>query len=473
MEKIPLEEAARIELHLTSIEPCDEVGHLQVVVNLRNRSGARLDSEGEHPAYLVYRWIDATSRRMVVEESEVTRLGVPLPPQSEGTFVLHVTPPEAPGRYRLRVTIVQHLHYWFDHPPVNVFSEVGHEIDGWPPDGDGRSVAFAGAPLIHRAGYRKYLAPAGKIRPLALTCETTNICNNDCVICAYSSQSRAKGVMSLEVFEKVLNDYSELGGGVLSLTPVVGDVFLDGKLADRLRLAERYPLVDDLSVTTNAIATNRYDDEELRYILNRFRQIQISIYGVDEEEYVAMTRRHTYSQMLTAIDRVLGLFRGRLVLVSQLLKRRTLDDVRKWAGATFASLSGTAAQVTIREPYNDFSNWGILDTTKALPFGATWRPNLTTKKQCLTPLVSFQVFWNGNVSFCPCDDFDNSADLHLGNVLQQSLAEMYGSEKVRRLWNWPAHGVPEFCKSCSFYQPMETLLRVPGAMSDPRLLMGS
>jgi len=33
--------------------------------------------------------------------------------------------------------------------------------------------------------------------------------------------------------------------------------------------------------------------------------------------------------------------------------------------------------------------------------------------------------------------------------------------------------VPEFCKSCSFYQPMETLLAVPGALRNPRLLMGS
>jgi MoaA/NifB/PqqE/SkfB family radical SAM enzyme len=279
--------------------------------------------------------------------------------------------------------------------------------------------------------------------------------------------------MSLEVFEKVLSDYSDLGGGVLSLTPVVGDVFLDHLLVERLRLAEKYPRVNDLSVTTNAVASKRYDDEELDYVLNRFRQIQISIYGVDEEEYVVMTKKNTYAHMLAAIDRVLRLFRGRLVLVSQLLKKRTLDDVKKWAAASFKSLPGTAAQVTIQEPYNDFSNWGILDTGKALPFDATWRPNPTAKKQCLTPLVSFQVYWNGNVSFCPCDDFDNSPDLHLGNVMEQSLGEMYSSEKVRRLWSWPVHGVPEFCQTCSFYQPMETLLLVPGAMQNPRLLMGS
>ncbi|HEX3529644.1 MAG TPA: SPASM domain-containing protein [Thermoanaerobaculia bacterium] len=472
MEKIALDEAAKIELRIDSIDPIDDIGRLRLAVKVRNLSRTVLDSEGENPGYLVYRWIDAASGRLVVAESPVTPLSAPVPGGGEGSFDLLVTPPEEPGRYILRATIVQHLHYWFDHPPVNVFSEVPHEIESWP-DEDVPDVPFVGTPWINRARYRSVLAPAGRPRPLALTCETTNVCNNDCIICAYSSQSRPKGVMSLEVFEKVLSDYSELGGGLLSLTPVVGDVFLDAKLADRLRLAESYPLVNDLSVTTNAIAAKRYEDDELDYVLNRFRQIQISIYGLDEEEYVAMTQKNTYGQMLSSIDRILGLFRGRLVLVSQLLKKRSLDEVRRWAAASFANLPRTAAQVTIQEPYNDFSNWGILDTGKALPFDATWRANPGAKKQCLTPLVSFQVFWNGNVSFCPCDDFDNSPDLHLGNVMQQSLAEMYSSEKVRRLWSWPVHGVPEFCKSCSFYQPMETLLAVPGALRNPRLLMGS
>jgi radical SAM protein with 4Fe4S-binding SPASM domain len=472
MEKISLDEAAKVELRIASVQPRDEAGHLQVTVKVRNPSTATLDSEGEHPGYVVYRWLDAATRASVAEASDVTRFPAPVSQHGEETVVVLVAPPEAPGRYILHVTIVQHLHYWFDHPPVNVFSEVPYTIESWWEDKDGQN-AFSGAPWVNRIGYRKYLAPAGKPRPLALTCETVNVCNNDCIICAYTSQTRAKGVMSLEVFEKVLSDYSELGGGILSLTPVVGDVFLDNKLTDRLKLAAKYPLVNDLSVTTNAIATKRYDDEELDYILNRFRQIQISIYGIDEEEYLVMTKKETYAQMLSAIDRVLGLFRGRLVLVSQLLKRRSLDDVKAWAAASFPNLLRTAAQVTIQEPYNNFSNWGILDTGKHLPFDATWRSNSAMKKQCLTPLVSFQIFWNGNVSFCPCDDFDNSPDLHLGNVMQQSLADMYSSAKVRRLWNWPEHGVPDFCKSCSFYQPMETLLSVPGALQNPRLLMGS
>jgi hypothetical protein len=64
-------------------------------------------------------------------------------------------------------------------------------------------------------------------RPLMLICETTNICNNHCIICAYDHQTRKKQRMQQDVFRRTLEQYVEIGGGPLSLTPMVGDVFLD------------------------------------------------------------------------------------------------------------------------------------------------------------------------------------------------------------------------------------------------------
>ena len=67
-------------------------------------------------------------------------------------------------------------------------------------------------------------------RPLMLICETVNICNNDCIICPYSSQSRKKELMNLDLFRNILDQYAEIGGGYISLTPMVGEVFLDSLL---------------------------------------------------------------------------------------------------------------------------------------------------------------------------------------------------------------------------------------------------
>ena len=147
---------------------------------------------------------------------------------------------------------------------------------------------------IHK--YGKYLIYRRESRPLMMSCETINICNNKCIICTNRLDTQKKEIMSMELFEKVLKDYSEMGGGKLSLTPRTGELFLDPHLADRLRLIRKYPKITGLSVTTNAVLADQFNEHDLRFIVNNFEKIQISTYGLDEEEYFTMTQRNVYSK---------------------------------------------------------------------------------------------------------------------------------------------------------------------------------
>ena len=98
----------------------------------------------------------------------------------------------------------------------------------------------------------------GKFRPLALSIETVNICNNDCVICPYSLQTRRRHAMPMEVFEKVVADYGAIGGGQVTLTPMVGEVFLDKRLAERLRILRPHRSVTRVSAISNATMAYLY-----------------------------------------------------------------------------------------------------------------------------------------------------------------------------------------------------------------------
>lgn len=44
---------------------------------------------------------------------------------------------------------------------------------------------------------------------------------------------------------------------------------------------------------------------------------------------------------------------------------------------------------------------------------AEWNHSKYNTGQCLIPLVALQVFVNGDVSFCPCSDYDGAKDLSL------------------------------------------------------------
>jgi hypothetical protein len=309
----------------------------------------------------------------------------------------------------------------------------------------------------------------------------------------------------MAVFEKAIRDYVELGGGYVSLTPLVGDIFLDRDLVKRLRFLESVPEITGVGVTTNAAMAHRFSDKELAYIIGRFDRLSISVYGVDKEEYVAMTQRPTYDQMLNGIRRVVLASKNPVMLQFRLLKNRTqasighdgfstsspaltstlegsrfstgagirvlstslsavvkalkllnltsfapmqqlavsqilsanpryrraislaqgfvswrsLQFLYNWLGSVvFPDLSLTQifAKTTINSVMHTYANWGIYNDAKVvLPFDATWDRHCheARKEQCMIPLLACMVFSNGNVSFCPCDNYDDIVELRL------------------------------------------------------------
>jgi MoaA/NifB/PqqE/SkfB family radical SAM enzyme len=330
-----------------------------------------------------------------------------------------------------------------------------------------RSV-YANLPSLARPGRIDKLVFQGYSRPLSLAIETTNICNNNCVVCSYSSQTRARETMSLSLFEKILQDYKALGGGDLSFTPLVGEVLLDKYLPTRLEMVKKMGFIRRLSVHSNGVMARLYDDPALKYIVQSFDRFKISIYGLDSEEYKAMTRKDEYESAMENISRILRNSKGNVVFGIRHLKRRSAEDVAKWI-EDLRTRSECQYPVEITEQVlEEYSNWGFLGEVN-LPFDARWRPNPINKKQCLIPLLAPKITSTGDVSYCSCANFDASEQLTLGNIHNNSLKQLYNSQKCQKLYSWEIFGIPEFCRACSFYTSIDTMENWPTLFSDPPL----
>jgi len=331
-------------------------------------------------------------------------------------------------------------------------------------------------PEIAPMAYQDHLTNRGRSRPLYLRIETVNTCNNLCIVCAYRDQERPKAIMPMDVFKKTIEDYAALGGGFLSLTPLVGDALLDRYLVSRLKFLEEVPAIRELGVTTNAAMVHRFDDEELAYVVNRFGRISISIYGVDEDEYRRMTGRTTYNRMKEGIRRIVALSRHKIQFEFRLLNHRTRDQLDNWLRNDVLAGIDWPDRVSINSAITNYANWGVYDQVNTpLPGDARWLPSERQehRQQCLIPIFACIVFSNGNVSFCPCDNFNDTPELRLGNVMNSSLSDMYNSPRARQLWDWAHCGTPEFCKNCSFYIPLTVARNKPTILSDPHQIVGA
>ena len=112
--------------------------------------------------------------------------------------------------------------------------------------------------------------------------EGTNICNAACVFCAYPQMERRKSTLPMADFERVVDEYVAMGGRHVSLTPIVGDPFVDRFLFERLDYLARIPAIASFHLFTNAILMTPETGARLIGYGARLT-LGISLGGVDAE----------------------------------------------------------------------------------------------------------------------------------------------------------------------------------------------
>lgn len=294
------------------------------------------------------------------------------------------------------------------------------------------------------------LRQATRQAPLVLQVETTNVCNAACVFCAYPVMQREKGVMTMALFERVIGDYAAMGGGTISLTPVVGDPLLDPQLMERLRMLQAEPMVRQVTMTTNAIALDRYDDDEVCRLLEALDCIQVSIGGLDAERYRVLYGVDRLPKVLDAVERLLHL-REAVAGPSQItLAFRTSD----WA----FELRHKRQLAAYRQRGVFISHiWSYANYAGVVKSGGVGNLHVlesSPAKQatCVYPCVHLAVCWDGRVTACGCADFEGKS-LWLGTLGEASLAELWGGDKrAAILASFGAGRLTPICRQCTAYQ---------------------
>jgi hypothetical protein len=109
------------------IESCPEqiecARPFSVRVTLENSGHDKISSVAPFPVHLTYRWLDIESKEPIVGEGPRTALRPPLPPDHRDGYSVLAMAPDQPGRYLLRVTLVQEGVMWLDQIALPVAAE--------------------------------------------------------------------------------------------------------------------------------------------------------------------------------------------------------------------------------------------------------------------------------------------------------------------------------------------------------------
>lgn len=290
-------------------------------------------------------------------------------------------------------------------------------------------------------------------RPLLLAIETVSACNAKCVFCPYPAMKRRREVMQPHVFEKIVKEYSEMGGGALSLTPVMGDLFLDTHLLERFKVLSKYLNINQITFTTNGIAFGKYSDDDLKYILEKTFLVQFSIGGLDGQTYKKLYRVDKFDAVLEAVERTIAIRDSikndlKIILAFRTNNHNFLMDFADEINR-FKSRGVLVSHISV---FNNFGGEVKTDEVRIK------KNRVFTKKMvCVLPLLNPHVYSSGKITNCGCVDVEGNG-LIIGDASSNSLTDAWQGPRREKILNSFALGrPPKLCQNCTAYRPFTYL----------------
>ena len=286
--------------------------------------------------------------------------------------------------------------------------------------------------------------------PHALYIEGTNICNAECVFCAYPEMLRPKKVMDMDFFKSVIDQYVALGGAEVDLTPIVGDPFVDGKIFERLDHLASKPGLRRFHFFTNAIGMRPQLSEQLLKYGEKLR-VYISFGGFDRETYHKVFGVDKFEVVVPHIKALIEAKRKSGSKLGLQLNLRTPRDNNKgelWDYLLAAKKDGVI-EMTWMGAYDSWA--GHIKEEELHEAGLTARPMPVKKGPCHRLLTSPVILADGRVNACACRDVE--ATLIIGDVGKQSLHEVLAGPELKTLLRrHEQDDFPEICKTCTRYR---------------------
>ena len=278
---------------------------------------------------------------------------------------------------------------------------------------------------------RRLLLATGRDRspvlPEIVQIESTNLCKAKCVFCPRDEMHRKQGVMSFDLFCKIVDECAELG-----ITHVrvhnYGEPFMDRRLTEKVRYAKRKGIREVGMISNGSLITEHVAREMIEAGLDA---INISVDASGREVFDATRLGLNYDKVIANIERLVR-------IRSELGRKRPkliLSFVRQNNSADEQAFIEHWRSVADKIHITDLHNWaGTLNRESDVNY------------PCYRPWLTFTVLWDGRVSLC-CADFDGRTVL--GDLNTSTIREIWNAAPyvaVRR-----AHlesGGPDICRSC-------------------------
>jgi len=275
--------------------------------------------------------------------------------------------------------------------------------------------------------------------PSHIGIETTNNCNLDCIMCPRHDMTRPVQDMDMKIFKKIIDDIKEEVEMVW--LQHYGEPFLDKKIFKKIEYAKKNGLQTGISSNATALSSGVMEN----IFKSGHDYIIFAFDGASKETYEKIRLGASFEHVTSNI-------------------KNFLEMKIKKKSKVFTVLQLICMSETENEIQDFISQWDIdgvdgIRIRQVTHSGNHGKFNNQSKKQpCYWLWSDPHIQTDGTVVPC-CQDVN--AVYPIGNINEQSLGEIWNSEKMIKLREKHINGNLEglsLCQNCNMYQPHPALV---------------
>ncbi|MCP4154478.1 MAG: radical SAM protein [bacterium] len=285
--------------------------------------------------------------------------------------------------------------------------------------------------------------------PVEIAIEITNHCNADCIMCPRQKMTRKKGFMELNLFKKIVEEIKEYTEFVF--LHLAGEPLLHPELKKMITYCKEAGLKTALS--TNAIVLDQ--EKSAALIDSPLDMVVLSLDGVTKETYEKIRKKANFETTHQNINYFLELKskakKGPYAMIQLIYQKENFSEAKEF----YAKWKKSAADVVRIKPYLNYP--GLDEYMGKIP-----QKQDKYKQPCILIWRQPSIYWDGTVVSC-CMDF--LSQMPIGNVNHNTIAEIWNSDKVKKMREIHARGdyhTLPLCKDCTV--PQVGLLSLVGTI---------
>ena len=299
--------------------------------------------------------------------------------------------------------------------------------------------------------------------PPILTFDTTNLCNARCVWCHNPDLQYPKGIMSQNLFEKIIDDYSQCGGNVWFAT--FGEPFMDKNILDKIQYLRKFDSIKDVVLLTNGLLLTT---DKSRQLLDLNINIEISLDEINKDKF-ELVKQMDFDKVientlfLLEENKRLGSPIKTIIRMKTLQSEKEINELNLYKRlkelSSFIDLTPIASSDSIANWAGSFNKRKFFDEylPETQPNGSYKNYNIQNKAPCSQLWKNMVIMWDGKVVLC-CADMEGEEII--GDLNKNSISQIWKGEKIKTIRelfkNRLKNKVPP-CKKCDLHQGWQYL----------------